>query len=275
MAPFARVGRLNRQLPGFVILMKRAFSLVELLVVIAILAILAGILFPVFSRVRENGRRAACQSNLKQIGLGLIQYSQDYDEVLIADWYGSDINTGPGDTLPPGSPLGVSYKWEDAAFPYVKNEQVFNCPSATSEAATPYHYYKTLTRPQPASQLGSYIIMHGYGPPKSQETYPPCAQDNCTPPVSHPVTVNGVPNLVSLSLAQTPSTTAWVLDGNGQFFCSVDTTTHSLAADLISPRHLETVGVLFLDGHVKNIKEDLLNKPNANGILPMATLQDD
>jgi len=241
--------------------MKRAFSLVELLVVVSIIALLAAILFPVFSRVRENGRRAACQSNLKQIGYGLIQYSQDYDEVLIADWYGTDIPIGSGDTLPPGSPKGVSYKWEDAAFPYVKNEQVFNCPSATGEAAAPYKYYKTLDKPQPSNMLGSYIIMHGYG----------ANQPDKTPPVSHPL----LNDLVSLSRAEAPSTTAWVLDGNGQFFCSVDTTTHTLAADLISSRHLETVGVLFLDGHVKNIKEDVLNKPNAKGILPMVTLQDD
>lgn len=271
MAPLAYVRRLNRQLPGFVILMKRAFSLVELLVVIAIIAILAGILFPVFARARENGRRAACQSNLKQIGLGLIQYSQDYDEVLIADWYGSDATIGHGDTLPPSSYPNVSYKWEDAAFPYVKNEQVFTCPSATGDAAVPYQYYKTLTAPQPQNQLGSYIIMHGYGPPVTQQSYPPCSGDKCTPPVSHPL----LGHLVSLSRAEVPSATAWVLDGNGQFFCSVDTTNHRLAGDLISPRHLETVGVLFLDGHVKNIKQDVLNTPNANGILPMATLQDD
>jgi len=59
---------------------KSAFTLIELLVVIAIISILAAILFPVFGRARENARRASCMSNLKQIGLAIMQYTQDYDE---------------------------------------------------------------------------------------------------------------------------------------------------------------------------------------------------
>ena len=242
--------------------MKRAFTLVELLVVVAIIGILAAILFPVFARARENARRASCQSNLKQIGLGLIQYSQDYDEVLIADWYGSDITVGPGDTRPPSDPK-VSYKWEDAAFPYVKSEQIFNCPSAAGDAAVPYRYYKNIPvgQTQPENQLGSYIIMHGYGANKA----------DTTPPVSHPL----LGDLVSLARAETPTTTAWVLDGNGEFFCSVDPVAKRINLGLITARHLDTIGVLFLDGHVKSIREDKLNTPNANGILPMTTIQDD
>ena len=62
--------------------MKTAFTLIEVLVVIAIIAILAAILFPVFARARENARRSSCQSNLKQLGLGVAQYVQDYDETF-------------------------------------------------------------------------------------------------------------------------------------------------------------------------------------------------
>src|SRR4028118_675254 len=74
----------------------RGFTLIELLVVIAIIAILAAILFPVFSRARENARRASCMSNLKQIGLGVMQYVQDYDERYPSSMYASRYTTGPG-----------------------------------------------------------------------------------------------------------------------------------------------------------------------------------
>jgi prepilin-type N-terminal cleavage/methylation domain-containing protein/prepilin-type processing-associated H-X9-DG protein len=94
---------------------KRAngFTLIELLVVIAIIAILAAILFPVFARARENARRASCQSNLRQIGMGLMQYAQDFD-----GWT-------PGSTI-------NNVSWPTLIFPYIKGDQLFACPSGTS-----------------------------------------------------------------------------------------------------------------------------------------------
>ncbi len=94
---------------------RRAFTLIELLVVIAIIAILAAILFPVFSRAREKARQASCQSNLKQIGLATMMYVQDWDE------------TFPGHAGAP-HPQGL-YDWPFMLYPYVKNIQVFRCPS--------------------------------------------------------------------------------------------------------------------------------------------------
>ena len=66
------------------------FTLIELLVVIAIITILAAILFPVFSRARENARRASCLSNAKQMGLAMLQYAQDNDEKfpIVAFYFG-------------------------------------------------------------------------------------------------------------------------------------------------------------------------------------------
>ncbi len=100
---------------------RSAFTLIELLVVIAIIAILASILFPVFGRARENARRASCQSNLKQLGLGFQQYAQDYDGWTM----GSGVFVGGG----------AYHSWPSVLFPYVKSDQLFTCPSG-EEAKT-------------------------------------------------------------------------------------------------------------------------------------------
>ncbi len=96
----------------------RAFTLIELLVVIAIIAILAAILFPVFAQAREKARAASCVSNMKQIGLAALMYAQDYDEVFVGSY-----------TYPNTWGQCPMLRWNDLIYPYMKNIQIFACPS--------------------------------------------------------------------------------------------------------------------------------------------------
>jgi prepilin-type N-terminal cleavage/methylation domain-containing protein/prepilin-type processing-associated H-X9-DG protein len=101
------------------------FTLIELLVVIAIIAILAAILFPVFAQAREKARQTACLSNSKQIGLALMMYAQDYDETFPF----CSFQTIPAVSI---NHIGNA-KWNDVIQPYVKNDQIFNCPSDSNK----------------------------------------------------------------------------------------------------------------------------------------------
>jgi prepilin-type N-terminal cleavage/methylation domain-containing protein/prepilin-type processing-associated H-X9-DG protein len=110
-----------------------AFTLIELLVVIAIIAILAAILFPVFAQAREKARQTACLSNLKQIGLGIQMYLQDYEGVY------------------PQAVDGAYVQWYNMVLPYIKNGEtweglsygrggVFNCPSFPNDTGQGQNY---------------------------------------------------------------------------------------------------------------------------------------
>jgi prepilin-type N-terminal cleavage/methylation domain-containing protein/prepilin-type processing-associated H-X9-DG protein len=100
---------------------RAGFTLIELLVVIAIIAILAAILFPVFAKAREKARQTSCLSNARQLGVGIAQYVQDYDEQLPPNRTYWDVNNASDATK-----VGT---WRSEVQPYCKNWQIFFCPS--------------------------------------------------------------------------------------------------------------------------------------------------
>jgi len=209
----------------------RAFTLIELLVVIAIISILAAILFPVFARARENARRASCMSNLRQIGLGLMQYTQDYDEKFTPAIRGTwrsrpenyEIDTSPA--KPSGyflvndqgaSPQTRNFvTWMDLIFPYVKSVPVFVCPSHTEVKTNPSYGY---------NRLVSQVSAGGYGIPLSQIQRP-----------AEIVVIMDYPLMTGLSA--------------GAEYCGLFATTASYY-DRVWP-HLGGGTVNFADGHAK------------------------
>jgi prepilin-type N-terminal cleavage/methylation domain-containing protein/prepilin-type processing-associated H-X9-DG protein len=223
---------------------KRGFTLIELLVVIAIIAILAAILFPVFAKAREKARQATCASNEKQIGLALLQYVQDADDVMPYSYYGS---TGDSDMV-------SNYKWMDAIYPYMKNEQVFDCPS---DNQSPKYHYRT------GEDYGSYGLNGAYGK----------GGDSQTPPRSSAAAPT--PYLVTMSMVAVPASTVWITDNNNaanavntggsQGFFWTDwtknptiSTTDPRQLNNIVERHNGYTNVLYCDGHVKAVTLDSL-----------------
>lgn len=211
----------------------KGFTLIELLVVIAIIAILAAILFPVFARARENARRASCMSNLKQVGLGIMQYTQDYDEHLPM------YRVPASSTDLAARPLG----WVDAIQPYVKSIQLFQCPSdsgATTDVPSTAGY----------SDYAYNLWMGGWGPTSkssgmslAQLTQPSVsvlALDYATGAATSYTMGNASPS---------DGSTAGTCGYYGVAEVGCIGIARITATD--SRRHLDGVNLLFADGHVK------------------------
>ena len=235
---------------------RRGFTLIELLVVIAIIAILAAILFPVFARARESARRSSCSSNLKQLGLAVMQYSQDYDEKnplrrfapfgTGAAYSGSDGAAGDYD----------QNSWRSVVQPYVKSTQLFSCPSNPDNTKKTYD-------PEFARSYGGNTTWVG--------------AETATPPASSSDErgVFGQIYPVSLSQLQNPSTTIavaemwhvpWVtiiIDRNNLSYNDSGTGggTYTGYSDLLFANHMGTGNYLFADGHVKALRPTATGTP--------------
>jgi len=191
---------------------RRGFTLIELLVVIAIIAILASILFPVFARAREAARQSACASNTRQLVTGITLYVQDHDETLPIVQYAD----------------GSAY-WPSLINPYVKNGNLWKCPSDPDQANS----YDGRPNDVTVSYGFNYLGLNDFP--------------------------NGVPTPISLAAVESPTDTVAVADST---IVGVNPRRLGSMRGSGTPayRHNEFASVGFLDGHIKALRIDKLEE---------------
>lgn len=200
---------------------RQGFTLIELLVVIAIIAILASILFPVFARARENARRSSCQSNMKQLGLSFMQYTQDYDERLPNSIDSPAVGSTGGWMFFTYTDrrAGAFEPAKGSLYPYTKSAQIYVCASDTEGQRSGNSYA--------ANQCVFQPSVSGIAPGKSMAAF--------------------------------EETTKWMLLGEessgGSRKNSTDDGYMTISNDF-TDRHLDGTNMLFMDGHVKWYRDE-------------------
>jgi len=224
---------------------KQAFTLIELLVVIAIIAILAAILFPVFARARENARRTACISNLKQVGLGIMQYLQDNDER-----YPMIYSRSATGSLPPDGIIfyDTYVFWQQAIFPYVKSHQLFFCPNSPSSMGA-----NTALPPQGSLLNANYSFSQYMGPAAGGIAM--AAVDSSA--TTFMIAEMGVYSFQANDIRGNSSsayTGSYYMPGGGARGISCATVTADYRGDCATGRHFDGLTIGYADGHAKWLK---------------------
>jgi prepilin-type N-terminal cleavage/methylation domain-containing protein/prepilin-type processing-associated H-X9-DG protein len=211
----------------------KGFTLIELLIVIAIIALLAAILFPVFSRARENARRISCMSNMKQLGLGYMQYAQDYDERL-PSWYMFSVHGSYAiSEAQPGTYAMMRS--------YLKSDAIWICPSDYANETTQMCAEYNCAYPQADSRVTISTVKEKGGRSYVQNSV--LLRGRFLP--SGDATYAGV----LLSALAYPSEAMLLADGNSG--ASVEGIVDGNQAWGIPPRHFGGANVAYADGHAK------------------------
>jgi len=199
---------------------RAGFTLIELLVVIAIIAILAAILFPVFAQAREKARQASCLSNTKQLGLALMMYLQDWDDIFpnSVTWKGKN----------PGADRDMTFA--DRLMPYIKNEGLWRCASDSN----PHRVWDVATSIF-SSYGGNYVVLAPWD----------------YNPVPQPVIPEPADMVVFFEELTVPNGTA---PHHGEQILSSqswDTQWNRITRPVAFPRHNGGSNYTFADGHAK------------------------